>query len=173
MRRSDGQSPPPGEVTGAAQVSPEGGVCQRLRVQLEVRHRVEGDALAPVGSLCVEIGQLGCPEGGADTAPQLLIDGPDDPVGLASLHGSLEGLESPPTLLPLEEGVLERIAHHCEVSPPRPSGGGLLGDVTERAVERPATAAWIETAIHPPDRDGPAVVDRRHRPLAPQPDSLR
>ena len=118
------QLPAAGEVAGAAQVEPEGRVGERLRVGLAAGADVDRDLQAPVGAARRR----------ARPARRRVKVGPirrRSSSRIASTtrsarrrsRGSSQRLQRAPALLPLEERVLERVAHRREITR-RPSASG-------------------------------------------------
>ena len=68
---------------------------------------------------------------GADPAAQLFADRVDDAVGEPAGARVVERLQRAVPLLPLEERVLERVAHGAEITQGR---GECLGDFAQRRV---------------------------------------
>ena len=89
---------------------------------------------APVGAPPVELGQLGGGEGRPDPPPQLFPDRVDDPVGEPPGARVVDSLQRAPALLPLEQRVLERIAHARRGYPRQAVAVRRCGDFAQRGV---------------------------------------
>jgi hypothetical protein len=108
-----------GVIAGAAKVEPEGRIGKRPGIGIRARTDTECDLGAPVGALRIQLGEVGGTEGRADTPPQLVANRIDD-AGCVAIGAGIvaKPLQTAMTLLPLEQRVLERVAHASRLPAP-------------------------------------------------------